>query len=93
MSDLGKMIADRMKSKAASSGDGAENDGEEESSADDSEGQGSYDSVESDAADELAGLCGVAEGDVAAFKTALKQYVKACMSKTEADEPAVDEEG
>jgi hypothetical protein len=89
MSDLGKLIADRMKSKAAPSGDGAENDDEEESSAD--EGEGSYDSVESDAADELASLCGVAEGDVAAFKTALKQYVKACTSKTETA-PAAEED-
>lgn len=86
MSDLGKMIADRMKSKAASSGDGEE---EETETAD--EGEGSYDSVESDAADELASLCGVAEGDVPAFKTALKQYVKACTSKTETA-PAAEED-
>jgi hypothetical protein len=40
---------------------------------------GSYDDVEGSAADELAGLAGVK--DKAAFKSALSDYVQACVKK------------
>lgn len=88
MSALGKMIADRMKSKAASSGAGDEEETDEDA-ATESEPDESYDGVESDAADEMTSLLGLEGADASSFKTALKQYVQACMSKDSA--PAAEE--
>jgi len=42
---------------------------------------GSYDAVEDDAASELASLAGVPEENQAAFKSALSDYVAACIRK------------
>ena len=54
-----------------------------EAMTDEGEGKelGSYDAVEDDAASELASLAGVPEENQAAFKSALSDYVAACIRK------------
>ncbi len=92
MSDLGKMIAERMKSKGASSAAGDEEETDTDA-ADEAEPEESYDGVESDAADELASLVGLEGDDATSFKKALSQYVEACMNKSKPAPAAEEDEG
>jgi hypothetical protein len=74
---IGKDILDRMKSSKSSDGDAA--DSEEPGEGSDLEE--SYDSAGTDALDEMADALGL-DGDAAGkFKTAMADYVKACMGE------------
>jgi hypothetical protein len=66
-----KLLAKKKAPKPAPDGDDAGEGDDEE--------MGSYDSVEDSAADELATLSGVE--DKAAYKSALRDYVKACVER------------
>jgi hypothetical protein len=76
--DDGKSASDGMVDNSSNSDD---DDGG--NLPDDGEGRemGSYDAVEDDAASELAGIVGVPEDKREAFKSALSDYVAACVKK------------
>ena len=85
--DLTSAIAKRK--RAMDGGEETEEDtGEDIAPEETGEGEESYGSVEDDAANELADLVGVGADKRAAFKTALRQYVQACMNA----EPEGEEE-
>jgi len=86
LDDLTSAIAKRKRAMDGGDEEAAEGDTSEDSAAE--EADESYGSVEDDAANELADLVGVGEDKRAAFKTALRQYVQACMNA----EPEAEEE-
>jgi len=90
LDDLTAAVAKRKRAMDGGGEEVAEGDAGAEDTAPEEmdEGEESYGSVEDDAANELADLVGVGEDKRAAFKTALKQYVQACMNA----EPEAEEE-